>query len=44
MKTIEEVRRMPAPAPKPQALAFDGERLWFGSIVTNRLYSVDPLS
>jgi hypothetical protein len=42
VKNVTELMRLPSPAPKPQALAFDGERLWIGSIVTNRLYSIDP--
>jgi hypothetical protein len=39
---VIEILRLPSPAPKPQALAFDGTRLWMGSIVTERLYSIDP--
>lgn len=35
--------RRPSPAPRPQALAFDGETLWMGSIETQRLYAIDPL-
>ncbi len=42
MNTVTEMRRLPSPAPKPQAIAFDGTRLWIGSIETNRLYSIDP--
>ena len=42
MKDINELSRLPSPAPKPQALAFDGERLWLGSIETNRIYAMDP--
>jgi hypothetical protein len=38
---ITELRRLPAPAPKPQALAFDGTTLWMSSIVTDRLYAID---
>ncbi len=33
---------MPSPAPRPQALAFDGSSLWVGSIETDRLYAIDP--
>ena len=44
MNVIEELRRLPSPTPTPQALAFDGERLWIGSIAVNRLVSVDPAS
>ncbi|HVA39008.1 MAG TPA: hypothetical protein VNJ51_15490 [Candidatus Dormibacteraeota bacterium] len=42
MNEIVELLRLPSPAPKPQALAFDGERLWMGSIETSRLYAIDP--
>ena len=42
MKPIAELQRLDAPCPKPQALAFDGTVLWMGSIVTQRLYAVDP--
>ncbi len=41
LKTITEVMRMPSPAPRPQALAADGELLWIGSLQTCRLYSID---
>lgn len=44
MDTVTELLRMPSPAPKPQALAFDGTRLWIGSRETSRLYSIDPLA
>ncbi|HUY10877.1 MAG TPA: hypothetical protein VMV73_01305 [Candidatus Dormibacteraeota bacterium] len=43
MKTIEELRRLPSPAPRPQALAFDGTHLWMGSVGTGRLYAIDPI-
>jgi len=42
MHTVEEVMRRPSPAPRPQALAYDGEILWMGSIETQRLYGIDP--
>jgi len=42
VETVTELLRLPSPAPKPQSLAFDGTRLWMGSIETNRLYSIDP--
>lgn len=32
---------MPSPAPRPQALAADGDVLWMGSLETCRLYSID---
>ena len=43
MNRIEEVRRLPSPAPRPQALAYDGTYLWMGSVTTGRLYAIDPL-
>ena len=43
MKDVIETRRLPSPAPRPQALASDGENLWMGSIETSRLYKIDPL-
>lgn len=39
---IEEVVRMPAPAPRPQAIAFDGTLLWLGSLQRCRLFALDP--
>ncbi len=42
LETIEEVARRPSPAPRPNALAFDGEVLWMGSLETQRLYAIDP--
>ncbi len=42
MQDVTEVLRLPSPAPRPQALAFDGEKLWMGSIETDRLYAIDP--
>jgi hypothetical protein len=42
VENVEEVLRLPSPAPRPHALAFDGERLWMGSVETSRLYSIDP--
>lgn len=44
MNDVRELLRLPSPAPKPQSLAFDGTRLWMGSIVTERLYSIDIAS
>lgn len=41
LKTITEIMRMPSPAPRPQALAADGDALWMGSLETCRLYSID---
>ena len=42
MKDINEALRLPSPAPRPQALAFDGEKLWMGSIATDRVYAINP--
>ncbi len=41
MDDINELLRMASPAPRPQSLAYDGARLWMGSIVTDQLYSID---
>ena len=43
MQNVSESLRLPSPAPRPQALAFDGEKLWMGSIETDRLYAINPL-
>ncbi|HEY2474286.1 MAG TPA: hypothetical protein VGI19_05735 [Candidatus Cybelea sp.] len=42
MHDVKESLRLPSPAPRPQSLAFDGEKLWMGSIETSRLYALDP--
>jgi outer membrane protein assembly factor BamB len=42
MREIEELLRMPSPAPRPQSLAFDGTSLWMGSVETGRVYALDP--
>ncbi|MDQ2908942.1 MAG: hypothetical protein M3R44_06275 [Candidatus Eremiobacteraeota bacterium] len=42
MEIVEEVLRLPSPAPKPQSLAFDGTLLWMGSRETRQLYALDP--
>lgn len=39
--TINEVRRLPSPAPRPQPITFDGDTLWMGSWDTQRLYAID---
>lgn len=39
---ISESLRLPAPAPKPLGLAFDGTTLWMASRTTHRLYAIDP--
>ena len=43
MHDVREALRLPSPAPRPQALAFDGEKLWMGSISTDRIYAINPL-
>jgi hypothetical protein len=42
MKNIQELHRRTSPAPQPQALGWDGAKLWMGSRETKRLYSIDP--
>jgi hypothetical protein len=42
LSDIDELRRLPSPAPLPQSLAFDGEVLWMGSLETHRVYAIDP--
>jgi hypothetical protein len=39
--TIEELLRLPSPAPVPQALTCDGDHLWMGSWDTERIYGID---
>jgi hypothetical protein len=41
---VVELLRLPSPAPRPHALAHDGERLWMGSVETSRIYSIDPVA
>ena len=43
MEAIDELLRLPSPAPKPQSLAFDGTTLWMGSRETQRIYAIDSL-
>jgi hypothetical protein len=42
MNNITELRRLQSPAPRPQSLAFDGSRIWMGSIATGLIYCIDP--
>ena len=42
LSTIKERGRFPSPAPAPQALAWDGKRLWMGSRDLRRIYAIDP--
>lgn len=39
---LAEIVRIPSPAPRPQSLAHDGERLWLGSWETGHIYGIDP--
>ncbi|HTU71204.1 MAG TPA: hypothetical protein VMF11_12915 [Candidatus Baltobacteraceae bacterium] len=38
---IEELLRLPSPAPLPLGLAVDGNTLWMGSRETHRIYGID---
>src|SRR5213592_3135950 len=42
LSTIIERGRFPSPAASPQALAWDGDRLWMGSRDLRRIYVIDP--
>ncbi|MBC5799243.1 MAG: hypothetical protein GIX03_08310 [Candidatus Eremiobacteraeota bacterium] len=42
LPVVESFTRVPAPAPAPIGIAFDGSLLWIGSVETDRLYAVDP--
>jgi hypothetical protein len=42
LPTIIERGRFPSPAPAPQALAWDGNKLWMGSRDLRRIYAIDP--
>ena len=42
MNDIVELLRLDAPAPRPQAITFDGTHVWLGSLETQRLYALDP--
>ena len=42
MNTIQELKRLASPAPKPQSLAWDGATLWMGSRETKRIYAINP--
>jgi hypothetical protein len=42
IENVEELLRLPSPAPRPQSLAFDGTFLWMGSRMTCRVYAIEP--
>jgi hypothetical protein len=42
LPTIIEGGRFPSPAAAPQALAWDGNKLWMGSRDLRRIYVIDP--
>jgi hypothetical protein len=42
LPTIIERGRFPSPAPAPQALAWEGNKLWMGSRDLRRIYVIDP--
>ena len=42
LPAIIERGRFPSPAPAPQALAWDGNKLWMGSRDLRRIYAIDP--
>jgi hypothetical protein len=42
LPTIIERGRFPSPAPAPQALAWNGNKLWMGSRDLRRIYVIDP--
>jgi len=42
MRNIADVKRYPAPAVTPQALAWDGEQFWMSSRDLGTLFRVDP--
>jgi hypothetical protein len=41
LAAIDELFRIPSPAPLNHALAVDGTTLWMGSLETQRLYGID---
>jgi hypothetical protein len=42
LSTVVEQGRFPSPAPTPQALAWNGNKLWMGSRDLRRIYVIDP--
>ncbi len=42
LPTVIEQGRFPSPAPTPQALAWDGNKLWMGSRDLRRIYVIAP--
>lgn len=43
MNPIRELRRLAAPVPKPQALAWDGSTLWLSSRDAKTIHAMDPV-
>ncbi len=41
LSAIKESKRLPSPAPTPQALAWHGGKLWMGSRDLRRIYALD---
>ncbi len=41
LPSVQDFTRMPAPASAPIGIAYDGSRLWIGSVETDRLYATD---
>lgn len=41
MGDVQELQRLPSPAPKPQSLASTASTLWMGSLETKRIYAID---
>lgn len=42
VENVVEWLRLPSPTSRPHALAYDGRRLWMGSVENGRIYSIDP--
>jgi outer membrane protein assembly factor BamB len=42
MQTCSPIRRHVTPFRRPQAIAFQGPRLWISSLDTRRIYALDP--
>jgi len=42
METINELKRLPSPAPRPQSIAWHYDTLWVGSMETETIYEINP--